>query len=297
MDDSQDNQQAALIHTLERIAAALERAVPLPAPEGDFVFDSNVYQWDAAHGRLERTPSLPSALSLPLLTAVDRQTQALLENTRQFAEGFSANNALLWGARGMGKSTLIHAVHASVSKDSPRSLILIEIPREDLSGLSALLRFLARYPEHRFILLCDDLSFDEKDDSYKSLKSVLEGSVFKKPGNILFYATSNRRHLIPRQMIENEQRTAINPGEGTDEKVSLADRFGLWLGFYPCTQEEYLRMIDGYVRHFGLARAGEAPEDIHAEALEWAATRGGRSGRVAWQFICDLAGRRRIHIG
>jgi predicted AAA+ superfamily ATPase len=210
---------------------------------------------------------------------------ALLENTTRFAEGLPANNVLLWGARGMGKSSLVKAAHASTSKTKP--LKLIEIHREDIESLPALMTLL-RGDEHRFIVFCDDLSFDGADTSYKSLKAALEGGIEGRPENVLFYATSNRRHLLPREMMENERSSAINPGEAVEEKVSLSDRFGLWLGFHRCSQDEYLEMVFGYADHFGL----EAPRDeVERDALEWATTRGSRSGRTAWQFTQDLAGR------
>ena len=213
----------------------------------------------------------------------------LLDNTQRFAAGLPANNVLLWGARGMGKSSLVKASHAAVNAEHKGEppLKLIEIHREDISTLPRLLTLLKASP-FRFLLFCDDLSFDNDDTSYKSLKAALEGGVEGRPDNVIFYATSNRRHLLPRDMIENERSTAINPSEAVEEKVSLSDRFGLWLGFHKCSQDEYLDMIDGYVRHYGL---DHAPDVLRAEALEWATTRGSRSGRVAWQYIQDLAGR------
>ena len=211
-----------------------------------------------------------------------------MENTRRFAEGLPANNALLWGARGMGKSSLVKAIHGEVNAAAKGAnrLALIEIHREDIATLPALLRKL-RDDKRRFLLFCDDLSFDKDDTSYKSLKAALEGGIEGKPANVLFYATSNRRHLMPRDMMENERSTAINPHEAIEEKISLSDRFGLWLGFHNCTQDEYLAMVEGYAAHFGLAIGRE---DLHKKALSWAAGRGARSGRVAWQFIQDLAG-------
>ena len=227
-------------------------------------------------------------MELPLLRGIDRVRDILLDNTTRFANGLPANNALLWGARGMGKSSLIKSAHGQVNRDMPDArLALVEIHREDIPTLPRLLAIL-RAAERRCILFCDDLSFDGDDTSYKSLKAVLEGGIEGRPTNVIFYATSNRRHLLPRDMMENERSTAINPGEAVEEKVSLSDRFGLWLGFHACSQEQYLEMVDAYVAHYGL---GEPSDDIRAEALEWSITRGSRSGRVAWQFIQDLAGR------
>jgi hypothetical protein len=224
---------------------------------------------------------------LALLVGIDRVRDILLANTERFAAGRPANNALLWGARGMGKSSLIKAIHGAVNEARPHALALIEIHREDVDSLPPLLQRLAA-GGRRCLLFCDDLSFDSGDTTYKSLKAVLEGGIEGRPDNVLFYATSNRRHLMPRDMIENERQSAIHPGEAVEEKVSLSDRFGLWLGFHPCSQEDYLAMVRGYVDHFGI---GIAPEPLRREALEWAQTRGARSGRVAWQYVQDLAGR------
>ena len=226
-------------------------------------------------------------LDLDLLKGVERQRGTLADNTRRFAEGLPANNALLWGARGMGKSSLVKAVHAAINAERRDSLVLVEIHREDIPTLPRLLALLRESPR-RFIIFCDDLSFSAEDTSYKSLKAVLEGGIEGRPRNVIFYATSNRRHLMPRQMIENERSTAINPAESVEEKVSLSDRFGLWLGFHACTQELFDEMVAGYAEAFGL---DIAPEALRTEAREWAMTRGARSGRVAWQFIQDLAGR------
>jgi len=238
----------------------------------------------------ERMTLLPVArvnrVDLDLLKGIDRVSAILVENTRRFARGHAANNALLWGARGMGKSSLVKAVHAAVNAEG-RSLKLIEIHREDIASLPALLNLL-RGRKERFILFCDDLSFDANDTSYKSLKAALEGGIEGRPANTILYATSNRRHLLPRDMIENERSTAISPSEAVEEKVSLSDRFGLWLGFHNCSQDDYLAMIDGYCRRYKLKPEASA---LRVEALEWATTRGSRSGRVAWQFIQDLAGR------
>jgi predicted AAA+ superfamily ATPase len=229
-----------------------------------------------------------AGIPLPLLKGIDAARDTLLENTRRFADGLPANNALLWGARGMGKSSLVKAVHGAVNaaRKGAGRLVLVEIHREEIASLPVLLRLL-RDSKRRFLLYCDDLSFDRDDTSYKSLKAALEGGIEGRPSNVLFYATSNRRHLMPRDMMDNERATAINPGEAVEEKVSLSDRFGLWLGFHNCGQDDYLAMVDSYAAHFGLKMARET---LHARALEWAATRGARSGRVAWQFIQDVAG-------
>jgi predicted AAA+ superfamily ATPase len=224
---------------------------------------------------------------MSLLKGIDRVRDVLLENTERFARGLPANNALLWGARGMGKSSLVKAAHAAVNAANNGSLKLIEIHREDIESLPELMGLLRAQP-YRFIVFCDDLSFDGNDTSYKSLKAVLEGGVEGRPENVILYATSNRRHMMPREMMENERSTAINPGEAVEERVSLSDRFGLWLGFHRCTQDEYLAMVHGYVTHYRIPFDGEA---LNHEALEWATTRGARSGRVAWQYIQDLAGR------
>ncbi|MFL5199123.1 MAG: ATP-binding protein, partial [Microvirga sp.] len=234
-----------------------------------------------------------SRVEMALLRGIDRVRDLLFENTERFAHGLPANNALLWGARGMGKSSLVKAVHAEINKaragagNQDLALKLVEIHREDIETLPELMALLRPDP-HRFLVFCDDLSFDADDTSYKSLKAVLEGGIEGRPDNVIFYATSNRRHLLPREMMENERSTAINPGEAVEEKVSLSDRFGLWLGFHRCSQDEYLDMVFGYADHFGLVCDREA---VRAEALEWATTRGSRSGRTAWQFIQDLAGR------
>ncbi|MDX6751776.1 ATP-binding protein [Geminicoccaceae bacterium 1502E] len=279
-----------LMPLLERIASALERLAPPPAPAAD-LHAADAFVWEAAGERL-RPVKRVAGIDLGLLCGIDRVAGILLDNTRRFAQGLPANNALLWGARGMGKSSLVKAVHGHLNAGQPGALVLIEIHREDIDSLPKLLAMLAS-SGRRCLLFCDDLSFDAGETSYKSLKAVLEGGVEGRPGNVLFYATSNRRHLMPRQMIENERSTAINPSESIEEKVSLSDRFGLWLGFHPCDQETYLAMIDGYVRHYGLE---VEPEALRREALEWAQTRGGRSGRVAWQFIQDLAGRRGVDL-
>ncbi|MFP5479127.1 MAG: ATP-binding protein [Alphaproteobacteria bacterium] len=273
---------------LERIAAALERLAPAPLPAPDF--GAEAFVWHTQPDRLDPVDHV-SRVDLSLLVGVNRSRDTLLENTRHFAAGLPANNALLWGARGMGKSSLVKAVHAKVRSEG-YDLKIVELSREDLPSVQRLLAHLRAAP-HRFLLFCDDLSFSHDDQHYKSLKAVLDGGIEGRPENVLFYATSNRRHLMPRDMIENERSTAINPGEAVEEKVSLSDRFGLWLGFHPCTQDEYLEMIRGYCAAHGV----DVPEDrLHAEAVEWQATRGGRSGRVAWQFFCDLAAREGVRL-
>lgn len=270
---------------LRRIADALERLAPKPSGAND-LNAADAFTWHAEGDCLVPVPSV-NRVEIGLLQGIEQQQQILLENTRRFAQGLPSNNALLWGARGMGKSSLVKAVHAAVNAERPRALALVEIHREDIPSLPRLLSVL-RESSRRFVLFCDDLSFDGGDVSYKSLKAVLDGGIEGRPENVVFYATSNRRHLMPREMIDNERSTAINPGEAIEEKVSLSDRFGLWLGFHSCDQDTYLAMIDGYVDHFGLAidRA-----TLHAEANEWSVTRGSRSGRVAWQFVQELAGR------
>lgn len=266
---------------LARIAAALERLAP-PAPQSPDFTAAGAFVWRADLLALQPVATV-SRVDLPLLKGIDRVRDELLANTERFARGLPANNALLWGARGMGKSSLVKAAHAAIGEP----LKLVEIHREDIDSLPILLGLL-REAAFRFILFCDDLSFDADDTSYKSLKAALEGGIEGRPENVVFYATSNRRHLLPRDMMENERSTAINPGEAVEEKVSLSDRFGLWLGFHKCSQDEYLEMARGYARHFGLDIAQEV---LEAQALEWAAGRGARSGRTAWQFTQDLAGR------
>ncbi|MEC9344446.1 MAG: ATP-binding protein [Pseudomonadota bacterium] len=271
---------------LDHLSALVERAVPPVTPAPDFDA-ADAFVWHAAGGWLQPVTKV-NRVALPLLKGIDRMRDILEDNTERFARGHAANNALLWGARGMGKSSLVKAVHESVNAGGEsRPLILVEIHREDIHSLPALLAILGGRPE-RFVLFCDDLSFDTDDTSYKSLKAALEGGIEGRPDNVIFYATSNRRHLLPRDMIENERSTAINPHEAVEEKVSLSDRFGLWLGFHKCSQDDYLAMVEGYAGHYGLDIAAEA---LRTQALEWATTRGSRSGRVAWQFIQDLAGR------
>jgi uncharacterized protein len=280
--NSRDGDLAAL---LVRIADALERLAPAEAEHPDFhVADAFIWQGSQ---HVFQPVAVVSRVPLALLSGIDHAAQQLLANTRRFAAGLPANNALLWGARGMGKSSLVKAVHAEVACGGRDRVKLVEVHREDISTLPACLSALKAAP-FRFIVFCDDLSFDSDDTTYKSLKAVLEGSLEGRPHNVLFYATSNRRHLMPRDMVENERSTAINPSEAVEEKVSLSDRFGLWLGFHNCTQDQYLGMVRDYARAYGL---DAEPNDIEREALEWCAARGARSGRVAWQFIQDLAGR------
>jgi predicted AAA+ superfamily ATPase len=278
--------------TLIRIASALERLSPAPTPRIDFKA-ADAFIWQADGHKLTPVPRV-NRMELALLKGIDRMRDTLIENTERFARGLPANNALLWGARGMGKSSLVKAAHASVnaSSNKPGLLKLIEIHREDIESLPALMAMLRDTP-YRFIVFCDDLSFDGDDTSYKSLKAVLEGGIEGRPENVILYATSNRRHLMSRDMMENERSTAINPGEAVEEKVSLSDRFGLWLGFHKCSQDEFLAMVEGYVKHF---RIPAGPDELRREALEWATTRGARSGRVAWQFVQDLAGRKGVRL-
>ena len=290
------------LSVLTRIADALERLVPKGLETPDFAA-ADAFVWHAAGRRLSPVPRV-NRVEMALLRGIDRVRDMLHENTERFARGLPANNALLWGARGMGKSSLVKAVHAEINRSrsgdtaahaeinrtrsgDARPLKLIEIHREDIETLPELMALLRADP-HRFVVFCDDLSFDADDTSYKSLKAVLEGGIEGRPDNVIFYATSNRRHLLPRDMMENERSTAINPGEAVEEKVSLSDRFGRWLGFHKCSQDEYLDMVYAYVEHLGLKADRQT---IRAEALEWSTTRGARSGRTAWQYIQDLAGR------
>lgn len=275
---------------LERIASALERIAPAPMPRPDFTA-AQAFVWATTPDRLEPVTQV-SKVDMDLLVGIDRSRDTLLANTRYFAQGLSANNALLWGARGMGKSSLVKAIHAKINAEG-LDLKIVELSREDLPSVHRLLELLRQATDYRFILFCDDLSFSHDDQHYKSLKAVLDGGIAGRPENVLLYATSNRRHLMPRDMIENERSSAINPGEAVEEKVSLSDRFGLWLGFHPCSQDEYLQMIHGYCAEYGLE---VAEERLRAEAIEWQATRGARSGRVAWQFFCDLAAREGVKI-
>ena len=275
--------------TMKRIAAALERMSPAPLAAPDFDA-ADAFVWHVEPDRLEPVPKV-KRVDLSLLVGVDRSRDTLLTNTVQFARGLPANNALLWGARGMGKSSLVKAVHAQVLAQG-HALKIVELQREDLPSVARLLNLL-RASDARFVLFCDDLSFSHDDQHYKSLKAVLDGGIEGRPDNVVFYATSNRRHLMPRDMIENERSSAINPSEAVEEKVSLSDRFGLWLGFHPCTQDDYLAMIRGYCDAHGVQIEDST---LRAEAIEWQATRGGRSGRVAWQFFTDLAGRKGVRV-
>ncbi|MDX2264452.1 MAG: ATP-binding protein [Hyphomicrobiales bacterium] len=306
-----------ILATLTRIADSLERLRPQGPPDDAEMrarfADADAFVWSPNHGRFQPVPHV-NRVPLDLLQGVENQRDTLFANTWQFAQGLPANNALLWGARGMGKSSLVKAVHAAVNEKigagktsasdvaqtappppaHPSRLKLIEIHREDIATLPDCLHCLLAARPRRFIVFCDDLSFDEGDSSYKSLKAVLEGGVEGRPENVLFYATSNRRHLLPRDMAENERATALNPGETVEEKVSLSDRFGLWIGFHNCSQGDYLAMIRAYARHFGL----RTPADqLDGEALAWAMGRGARSGRVAWQFIQDMRGREGARLG
>ena len=278
---------------LQRIASALERLAPQPPKAPDFAV-ADAFIWFPDARRLSAVPRV-NRVDMSLLKGIDRMRDILIENTERFADGLPANNALLWGARGMGKSSLVKATHANINanRDPADRLKLIEIHREDIESLPDLMALLRPAP-YRFLVFCDDLSFDAEDTSYKSLKAVLEGGIEGRPDNVILYATSNRRHLLARDMIENERSSAINPGEAVEEKVSLSDRFGLWLGFHRCSQDEFLAMVEGYVAHF---RVPVDPATLRREALEWATTRGSRSGRVAWQYVQDLAGRMGVMLG
>jgi predicted AAA+ superfamily ATPase len=290
MADNPQADGAAVLAALQRIAAGLERLTPQPrgAPE---LAAADAFVWHPAARELAPVARV-NRVDMSLLKGIERVRDTLIENTERFARGLPANNALLWGARGMGKSSLVKAAHAAVNATTAGAaraakLKLIEIHREDIESLPELMALL-RGTAHRFIVFCDDLSFDAEDTTYKSLKAVLEGGIEGRPENVIFYATSNRRHLMPREMMDNERSTAINPGEAVEEKVSLSDRFGLWLGFHRCSQDEYLGMVEGYVAHYRIPADAAV---MRAEALEWSATRGSRSGRVAWQYVQDLAGR------
>jgi predicted AAA+ superfamily ATPase len=277
-----------LLSELQALRKAVERLAPAVQPAPDFA-TAEAFVWHAEPGVFEPVSDV-NRVPLTLLKGLDRVADQLVSNTRRFAAGLPANNALLWGARGMGKSSLVKAAHAEAATGYAKTatqLKLVEIHREDIGSLPACLAHMRASP-HRFIVFCDDLSFDRDDTSYKSLKAVLEGGIEGRPSNVLFYATSNRRHLMPRDMMENERSTAINPSEAIEEKVSLSDRFGLWLGFHNCSQDDYLAMVRSYAEHYGLKEKWSV---IEPDALEWSITRGGRSGRVAWQYIQDLAGR------
>lgn len=274
-----------VLEQLVRIADALEARYPSQKTPIDWSA-ADAFVWSQTDATIKPVPRV-SYMPLDLLCGIDQSADVLLQNTRHFAKGYGANNALLWGARGMGKSTLVKAIHAEILSEIPNALALVEIYREDIADLSILLDAM-RHANRRFLLFCDDLSFDSQDNGYKSLKALLDGGLEGRPENVLFYATSNRRHLLNRDMIENEQSTAIHPGEAVEEKVSLSDRFGLWLGFHSCTQQDYFEMVRRYATAFDL---DIAPDRLEAEAREWQVTRGSRSGRVAWQYIQDLAGR------
>jgi len=293
------NFEEPLSGMLHRIVAALERLAPRAAPPIDFDA-GEAFIWQPEPQSFIAVETV-NRIPLSLLKGIDRMTGTLLDNTERFARGLPANNALLWGARGMGKSSLVKAAHAEIerrlgkdngSDNEACGLKLIEIHRDDIASMPQCLNHL-RGVSHRFILFCDDLSFDANDTTYKSLKAVLEGGIEGRPQNVIFYATSNRRHLMPRDMLDNERSTAINPSEAVEEKVSLSDRFGLWIGFHNCSQAEYLEMVHAYADHFQL---GAPQDEFERAALEWAATRGARSGRVAWQYIQDVAGRLGKHI-
>jgi uncharacterized protein len=276
---------ADLLPLLRRIADALERLAPAPPPAAD-LGSADAFVWHADRCWLEPVAEV-NRIELKLLRGIDRVRDILLENTRRFAAGLPANNVLLWGVRGSGKSSLVKAAHAAVNAERPHALALIEVHREDIPSLPHLLS-LARRSSRRCLLFCDDLSFDQHDTSFKSLKAILEGGIEGRPPNVVLYATSNRRHLMPRDMIDNERSTAINPSEGVEEQVSLSDRFGLWLGFHNVDQETFQAIVRGYAEHYDLSLPAD---QLRAEANEWSITRGSRSGRVAWQFIQDLAGR------
>lgn len=286
-----DDALKSIADRLDRLVQLAERTAPPASVPPDFAA-ADAFVWHPEGRRLQPVDRV-SRVDLSLLKGIDRLRDILLDNTERFARGLPANNVLLWGARGMGKSSLVKAAHASVNRmPGVPPAKLIEIHREDIETLPDLMALLREAP-HRVILFCDDLSFDGGDTSYKSLKAALEGGIEGRPDNVVFYATSNRRHLLPRDMMENERSTAINPGEAVEEKVSLSDRFGLWLGFHKCSQDEYLDMVRGYVDYF---RIDISEEDLKRDALEWSTTRGARSGRVAWQFVQDLAGRMGIRL-
>lgn len=283
--------QPELNPTLTRIAEALERMAPKVVEQVDFDA-ADAFVWNARTGILKPVPQV-NRVELSLLKGIEQVRDILLQNTQQFATGYPANNALLWGARGMGKSSVVKAIHAHVNESAiseTKKLKFVEIHREDIESLPDLMTILAQQ-KFRFLLFCDDLSFDTDDTSYKALKAALDGGIEGRPANLLLYATSNRRHLMPRDMIENERSTAINPSEAVEEKVSLSDRFGLWLGFHKCSQDEYLHMVQGYLEYFGI---DVEESEWRPTALEWATTRGYRSGRTAWQFIQDLAGKKKV---
>ena len=284
-DGIDDRGVAGLLRAAERIAESLERISPPPPGTPDFD-SAEAFLWRTDPDRFDPVAEV-NRIDLALLKGIDLVRDTFLDNLRRFAEGFPANNVLLWGARGMGKSSLVKAAHARVARDSSNRLLLIEIDRTDIAALHRLLADLDVAGDRRFLLFCDDLSFEAQDSAYKSLKAVLDGGIRGRPGNVLFAATSNRRHLMPRDMIENERQTAISPSEATEEKVSLSDRFGLWLGFHPCTQDGYLEMVRGYADAFGVSISDE---ELRRRAIAWRQARGAISGRVAWQFAIDLVG-------
>jgi uncharacterized protein len=283
---SKKNTAKPKTNLLRRIADALDRQAP-PPPSATRIADHEAFVWRSTPPGLDAVARI-NRVDLSLLKGIDLTRDQLMENTRRFAKGLPANNALLWGARGMGKSSLVKAAQASVNAETGGSLKIVEIHREDINSLPVLSSMLRAESKYRFIVFCDDLSFDAQDTSYKSLKAALDGGLEGRPPNVIFYATSNRRHLLPRDMIENERSTAINPSEAVQEKVSLSDRFGLWLGFHNCSQDEFFAMLEGYADHYKLKISRE---DLHKAGVEWSVTRGARSGRVAWQLIQDLAGR------
>jgi predicted AAA+ superfamily ATPase len=279
---------AGISASLAEIASALKAIAPNRGAKTEELGNANAYVWDGQAQTLIPVPTV-SRVPLAMLKGIDSVQDILVRNTEQFAHGYGANNALLWGARGMGKSSLVKAIHGDIAERSGegfKRLILIEIAREDLETLPVLMRQISKQ-DARFIVFCDDLSFDNGETSYKALKTILDGGLEGRPENVLFYATSNRRHLMPRDMIDNERATAINPGEAIEEKVSLSDRFGLWLGFHNCDQPTFLNMVESYAAHYGLEYNAET---LRARAIEWAATRGSRSGRVAIQLVRTLAG-------
>jgi Predicted ATPase (AAA+ superfamily) len=282
-----DDTARSILEEIALLRAAIERLSGPKTAENDLEA-ADCFVWEPTTSYLQPVET-PNRIDISLIRGVDHVRDILVDNTTRFARGYAANNVLLWGARGMGKSSLVKSVHAALLKEDGLAapLKLVEVHREDINSLPVLMNYLRRAPA-RFIVFCDDLSFDHGDTDYKSLKAALDGGIEGRPANVILYATSNRRHLLPRDMIENERSTAINPHETVEEKVSLSDRFGLWLGFHKCSQDDYLDMVEGYARHYGF---DISIEDLRAQALEWSTTRGARSGRVAWQFVQDLAGR------
>ena len=278
-----------ILNLIERSTKSLEKLSKLNNESKINITSENGYLWSAENFSLIPVKSI-NAIDIDLLKGIDHTKSILLENTKQFSSGYPANNVLLWGARGMGKSSLVKSVHREISlKNKKKRLILIEIYRDDIKTLPLLISQLNSY-DHRFIIYCDDLSFNENENNYKSLKTVLDGGIMERSHNIIFYATSNRRHLMPRPMIENESSTSISPSESVEEKISLSDRFGLWLGFYQCSQSDYLNIVNSYASYF---KFKIDDNELKKLAIEWSVTRGSRSGRVAWQFIQDLAGKQK----